>query len=403
MNKIVGIAAEYNPFHKGHLYQVEEIRKTCADAGIIAVLSSCFLQRGVPALLDKWERARAAVLCGVDLVIEHPLPFCCNNAGIFASGAVALMKATGITDAISFGMENKTELLRIIPDILVQEPPAFKVFLQEFLKKGLSYAESRARAVEKLCPGGGELLSRPNNTLAFAYAEAARRQGADFELLPVLRKGAGYHELAEAPLMSAEGIRESLRAGRGEKAFSSMPPKSAGILRENLNNDRAFLKPEPLWAALRLLLTRADAEELARCAGMSEGMENRFLEIYPRCGSFEELAEAASTRRYPKTRVQRQLMALLLNISQNDARTFQSRGPAYIRPLAMNSRGLQMLRRMRKTASLPVITKPAALRGLDYAQKILALEFRGAAIWESLLPRPNFRRELTAAPQIVDI
>ncbi len=403
MEKIVGIAAEYNPFHRGHLYQIDEIHRLYSDAGIIAVLSSSFLQRGIPALMDKWERARAAVLCGVDLVIELSLPFCCNNAGIFASGAVALMKATGIVDAISFGMEDKTDLIRTIPHILVQEPPAFKVYLHDFLKKGLSYADSRARAVEILCPGGGEALRRPNNTLAFAYAESVLRLGAKFELIPVQRRGAGYRDVSENEIMSAEGIREALKNGRVENAFSSMPEESAKILRRNLDDGRVFLDEKPLWDALRLLLIRSTSEELSNFAGMSEGMENRFLEIFSSCNSFAELAESASSRRYPVARVQRQLMALLLNISKTDAKIFQNRGPAYIRPLAMNSHGREMLRRMHDTSSLPIMMKPGALHGNDYAQKILALEFRAAAVWESLIPRPDFRHEITSAPQVLDI
>ena len=117
MRKIIGIVAEYNPFHRGHRYQIEEIKKRNAGAAIISVLSSNFLQRGVPALQDKWERARAAVRCGVDLALELPLPFSCNNAGVFAGGAVALLKATGVVEAISFGMEDETELLGAISAI----------------------------------------------------------------------------------------------------------------------------------------------------------------------------------------------------------------------------------------------------------------------------------------------
>lgn len=402
MKKIIGIVAEYNPFHRGHQYQINEIRKRNADAIIISVLSSNFLQRGVPALQDKWERARAAVLCGADLALELPLPFCCCNAGIFADGAVALLKATTIVNAISFGMEDKTDLLGTIPTILVQEPPAFKAHLQDFLKKGYSYAQARAKAVEKFCPGGSTLLGKPNNTLAFAYAEAALRQEANLELLPVKRIGAGYNEDSKGTIMSASGIRQALLNGQWENACRAMPDKSAAILRQNLAAGRCCLDWGPLWQALRLLLTRATSEELSQYADVIEGVENRFLNVYPQCKSFEELTEQVATRRYPRSRVRRQLMSLLLNVSKADSQIFQHRGPAYIRPLAMNRCGRELLSLMRKKSSLPVITKPAGLHGNKYAKKIMALEFRAAALWESFLPCPNWEREKKAVPLILD-
>ncbi|BDF79056.1 hypothetical protein HMPREF7215_0107 [Pyramidobacter piscolens W5455] len=402
MRKIVGVVAEYNPFHRGHRYQIEEIKKKNAGAAVISVLSSNFLQRGAPALLDKWERARAAVRCGVDLALELPLPFCGNNAGVFAGGAVALLKATGVVEAISFGMEDETDLLGVISAILVQEPPAFKAILQDFLKKGHSYAQARAGAIERLCPGGGALLGKPNNTLAVAYAEAALRQKAGFELLPVRRAGAGYNDPSEGEIMSATGIREALLNGRTEVAYRAMPDESAAILRKNIAAGRCCLDWQPLWQAVRLLLMRAASAELARYADISEGIENRFLDLYPRCESFEELAERVATRRYPRTRVRRQLMGMLLNVSEADNQLFQRRGPAYIRPLAMNRRGRELLRLMRKKSSLPVVTKPAGLRGDGYAQKIMALEFRGAALWESFLPRPDWEREKKAVPLLLD-
>ena len=316
MEKIVGIVAEYNPFHRGHLHQINEIRAHCGSAGIIAVLSSSFLQRGVPALLDKWDRARAAMLCGIDLVLQLPIPFCCHNAGVFASGAVATLKATGIVNALSFGMEDKTNSLDTIPAILVQEPPAFKTILQEFLEKGHSYAEARAQAVDRCCPGAGELLAKPNNTLAFAYAEAALREKTGFELMPVQRIGAGYHDKDASGIMSASGIREALISGHEKLAYGSMPEESAEILRAALKKGRCCLDYQPLWKALRLLLTRAGAFEISQYAEMSEGIENRFLSLYSSCESFEEFLSQVATRRYPRTRVQRQLIYLLLNLRQ---------------------------------------------------------------------------------------
>lgn len=402
MEKIIGITAEYNPFHQGHLYQLGELRRIYPDAGIVAVLSTDFLQRGIPSLMDKWQRARAAALCGVDLVLELPAPFCCNNAGVFASAAVAIFRATNIVNAISFGMEEKTELVRIVSDILVQEPPAFKAYLKIFLKKGYSYAESRAQAADRLCPGAAELLARPNNTLAVAYVEAMLSQGAKFELLPILRSGPGYHDTTEGPIMSASGIRQSLMAGREEQALDAMPAPSARVLSDAIRAGRACVDTAKLWECLRLLLARSTPEGLAAFAGMDEGIEHRYLRKYRSCSSYEQLVQSVATRRHPRTRVQRQLAALLLNFTREADHEFQRNGPAYIRPLAMNRRGRQMLGAMRKNSTLPVITKPAALKGNDYAQKIITLELRSTFLWETLLRCPDWHRELCAVPQMTE-
>ena len=399
---VIGITAEYNPFHRGHLFQIETLRKKHDSAAIVVALSSNFIQRGLPALTDKWSRARAAAVCGADLVLELQSPFSCSNAGVFAFAAVELFRATGVVTALSFGMEDADkELLHRISCILVQEAQPFKAFLQDFLKKGFSYAQARAEAAEKMCPGAAQLLAKPNNTLALAYAEAVLKTGASFELLPVARQGAGYHDTASGGVMSATGIRDALARGDFGTAFSSMPPASAEILHSAISEKRCCLGADSLWQALRLLLLRTTPEELALSADMTEGIENRFLERFPRCGSFEELVSAVSTRRYPRTRVQRQLMALFMNISQQESQTFQRRGPAYLRPLASTARGRQLLAAMRKSASLPVITKPAALKGDAYAQKLMELEYRSSLLWESLLPAPDWNRKLRAVPALL--
>lgn len=401
MSKTVGIVAEYNPFHRGHQHQIEQIRARHENAAIIAVLSSSFLQRGVPALTDKWTRAQTAVQCGADLVLELPIPFCCANAGTFATGAVQLLKATGAVDALSFGMENADGMNGAIPAILVQEPPAFKTGLQKFLQKGYSYAQARAEAADICCPGAAALLSRPNNTLAFAYAEAVLRENAGFELIPIQRTGSGYHDTASGDMMSAAGVRQALARG-SLSVLDAIPQASARAVQTALVQGRCLLDDAPLWSALRLLLMRSRADDLARYAEISEGIENRFLSQYAACSSWSEFVDRTATRRYPRTRVQRQMISLLLNVTHEESREYQARGPAYIRPLAMNRRGRQLLRRISADAALPVITKPASLKGNAYAQRIMSLEFRAAAIWESLVPHPNWRRELTAVPAYVE-
>ena len=145
---VAGIVAEYNPLHKGHLYHIKKARELCSAEAVAVVLSSDFVQRGEPALLDKWTRAEAALRCGVDLVIELPVIFSSHNAGVFANAAVDILAATGVVTHLSFGAENPDCLVDSIVDILLKEPEPFKPLLKKHLACGLSYVEARARATE---------------------------------------------------------------------------------------------------------------------------------------------------------------------------------------------------------------------------------------------------------------
>ena len=400
--KIIGITAEYNPFHKGHLYQIETLRRRFPEAVIVAALSGSFLQRGVPALLDAWTRAEMAVRCGVDLVVELPPPFCCHNAGVFANASVSLLKACGAC-SLSFGMEDGEELLRSISYILVQEAPPFKAFLQEFLKKGFSYAQARAEACEKLLPGSKELLEKPNNTLAVAYAESALKQDADLELLPVKRIGAGYRDETTAnELSSAAGIRAALSCGDRKTALSVMPEASAAVLKSQLDRGRALLVDTTLWHAARTTLLRETPASLNDYAGVSEGIEHRLLEAVFASASLDEFVARVSTKRYPRSRVRRLQIWILLNLKKEDDAEFQRRGPAYIRPLAMTPRGRELLKTVRASGVLPVVNKPAGLGNDEYARRTFQLTLRAASLRESLLPRPDWKHELAAAPFLMD-
>lgn len=399
-NKIIGITAEYNPFHKGHLYQLETLKNQHPGAGIIAVLSSDFLQRGIPALVDKWERSRMAVKSGVNLVLELPFPFACNNAGVFAAGSIAIMKGTGIVTSVSFGMEDipEEDMLSAIPAILVQERPPFKALLQNFLKKGLSYAQARSEAVDVLCPGGGLLLEKPNNTLAFAYAEAILRLNAGFSLLPVTRKGAGYHNADMGEIMSASGLRKLLQEGETGKFFKSVPSVTAEAVTRCIKEKRLFTDTGKFWNFLRFLLMRSTPETLSQHADFIEGIENRYLSRYGKCDSYESLVGEISTRRYPGTRIRRQLAALFTGFTQEENILFQKNGPAYIRPLAMDSHGREMLRAIKKHGTLPIADRPAALKNNPYAQHIFALEYRASRLYETLLEGGDMERELKMIP-----
>ena len=388
LTPVTGIVAEYNPFHRGHLHQLKEARELCDAQAVVAVLSSNFVQRGEPALLDKWTRAEAALACGADLVLELPVVFSSHNAGVFANGAVDILAGTGRVTHLSFGAENPDLLTDNIIDILLEEPKPFKLSLRKFLKEGFSFVEARAKAAEEMLPGAASLLSGSNNTLALAYMMRIRKKQYRIAPLPIQRTGGGYNDATLCAVASATAIRAALRDGNTAAALEALPEASAAILRKARESGRASIGTELFWKLLRALLLRQKPEELASLAEMGEGIEFRLREAALESQSYEEWKNRCSSRRYPAGRVARSAIHILLGLSHWDNRAFQRLGPQWIRPLAMNTTGQRLLREMKKTATLPIIsTLGQAARLSPCAAKIAEYEQLACELWEEIIPK----------------
>lgn len=390
----VGIVAEYNPLHRGHIYHIEQARAQSGTEHVVAVMSGNFVQRGEPALLDKWRRTEMALAAGVNLVLELPIVFAAHNAGVFASAAVKILGAAGIVSHMSFGVESPDWRMDTILNILLEESQGFKLLLQSFLKKGYSFVEARALALEKLAPGSTEHLRKSNNILALSYLQCIRGGNLNLQTVPVKRIGAGYHETETEEIASATGIRKKLRSGDTAGALALLPESSAEILKEALLAGRVCLNDERLWGLLRASLLRANAEEISRHAEMAEGIEHRLRREALTSRSFEEWASRCTSKRYPKGRIQRHAAHFLLGLGHWTNRAFQRLGPAYIRVLGADKTGRKMLGTMRKKATLPVITRYGAVQG-DYAAKMMRYDQLAVEIWEQLIPGGEFGKEHT--------
>ncbi|GHV36617.1 UPF0348 protein [Clostridia bacterium] len=336
---MIGIICEYNPFHAGHAYHLRESRRISSDRGVICAMSGSVTQRGEPAILDKWTRAEAAVRGGANLVLELPSPFACASAESFAHSGVELLAATGIVDMLSFGSEcgSLDELSA------VSEPEN----LSEYLAQGLSWAEAMRRA-------GSPLLKLPNNLLGAYYLKALR--GLDIQPLTVKR---------DMSLPTASELRKDMGGG--------------------LSNDRVVLA----------VLSRLRLEDWAALADVSEGLEYRLRRAARSSRSVGEMLETVRTRRYSDARIRRIVLRGYLGITKD----FGGAVP-YLRVLSLDSIGAEMLKTMKKTAALPIITKPASYRRLNArARAFFELE---RDITAFLNPEnPNFEREITTGPVIV--
>lgn len=378
-----GIITEYDPLHMGHVHLMAETRRLLGpDTGIICVMSGNYVQRGDFAIADKFARAAAAVQSGADLVLELPVPWALSSAEGFAAGAVELLKATGAVTHLVFGSESgdAAPLVRCAEALCAED---FSSRLREELKQGDSFPAARQRALEALLPGGDAgALSRPNDTLGVEYCKALR--GSGIQPVAILRRGAAHgSEAAESG--SASAIRTLIRRGEEEAALDLCAPAMAEAYRAERAAGRA---PVSLSNCERAILARLRFLEEADWAALdlgNEGLYRRFYRSSRSAASLSELLEDVKTKRYPLARLRRMVFRAYLGLPPAPPEV-----PAYLRLLAANRRGgTALLAGMRRTAALPVLTKPAAVRRLGpEARRLFDLEVRADRLWALACPDP---------------
>lgn len=335
--RVVGIVAEYNPFHAGHRFHLEQTRRLMGDCAIVVAMSGNFVQRGDCAIFDKWTRARAALEGGADLVLELPTVWAAASAEHFAWGAVSLLREAG-AQALSFGSESvdSTGLARVAACLDSQE---FHRGLRMFLDQGMPFAACRQRAAATLLGDGlAGLLSQPNDNLGVEYLKAARRLGWNPEVLAILRRGAGHDGGDHPGYPSASWLRERILAGR--------PPVG---------------NPASLKYGERGVLARLRAmnpEDFARLPDSCEGLDRRLYRAVREGTSLDEVYQLAKTKRYAHARIRRMVLWAALGLRAAD----RPQTPPYLRVLGANGQGRRVLKDL--TTERPVITKPAHGRGL---------------------------------------
>ena len=350
-----GIIAEYNPFHNGHKYQIGCIKKQ-HDCGIITCISGSITQRGEFALLDKWQRAGAAVKNGANLVIELPAAFACRSAQDFATGGVRLLDSLGIVDTLAFGTAYpEIEKLQLAADF---QPEAHREALQQKLKGGISYGAALSQLIAENTGLPAAMLTEPNTILATEYLRALKNT-CGIAPLPLPRTGAGHNDTTvKGEFASGTAIRQLAMQGQLRQLMQLVPKATLSAIENTaMYPDSKKQLPLMVWKLLSLA-----AEEIAAIYGVGEGMEYKLKEAasQPACASsYSALVQAIATRRYPATRIQRTLMHLLLGSTKDKIAEMTATGPLYIRVLAFDGRGRQLLKDIRQRAKLPLIIKTA--------------------------------------------
>ena len=367
--RTAGIISEYNPFHRGHAWQIGELRRRLgAETAVVCAMSGSFVQRGDFAVMRTHARAEAAVRGGADLVLELPLPWAIASAEGFAAGGVGVLAATGAVDTLVFGSEcGDTETLKAVAAALESE--SFAAYLRQGLQEGVSFAAAREAAARELLGDRAAVLAQPNDILGVEYCKAIARQAAALMPLALPRRGVGHDDGGAAEgFASASRIRELLINGACADEF--LTPESAAICARECAAGRA---PVTMANAERAILARLRAmreEDFAPFDGGGEGLYHRFYDAVQRETSIEDILAAAKSKRYAYARLRRLLLAAYLGVTPEDT---PQRVP-YLRVLACNARGREVLKTMKTTAAAPILTKSAQVRRLDAdARRLFAL------------------------------
>ena len=388
MQQAAGIIAEYNPFHNGHLYHLQQTKEK-TKLPVIVIMSGSIMQRGEPALLDKWIRARLAVDNGADLVIELPAAFSLRSAQYFASGAVTLLQACGCVSTLSCGTENPATDFTALATALTS--PECSKLLQEKLQQGLSYAAASEQSLQELT-GKKIQLNTPNDILALEYSKALLK--TDIKPFFIQRQHADYNDTAiSGNIASATAIRQALLAGKTASIAQAVPADVNQKLIA-LPYDFAFSR-QMLWLLISYRLRMLPPQQIALSCQCSEGLEN-VLKRAESCTSLAEAVAECSGKRYPASRIRRLLLQLLLHHSAED---FSQAEPAYLRILAFNEQGRSLLKDIKKNSSLPLLTKlgrnPFHNQSRAFTQQ-LELDIAASDLLSLLQQRPSGSDFLTS-------
>ncbi|HAG56485.1 MAG TPA: HIGH nucleotidyl transferase [Ruminococcaceae bacterium] len=381
--KICGITAEYNLFHKGHAYQIEKARQAGATH-ILAVMSGNFVQRGVPAMLDKRVRTRAALCGGADLVVELPLPFATASAETFAYGSLSLMQAAGCVDMVSFGVEDTLAEIQQVLDVLLSSD--FEPVLRLRLADGGSYASARSQAAAELAgEKAAQILARPNNILAIEYLKAARRLNFYPEWAAIPRLGARHDQHgSEAGLMSASYLRHLLEQGDWSSAAHGMPNVCLPLYQQAFVSGEGPVRLSGLERNMLAILRTRSLDWLKELPDISEGLENRLYAGIRQATSVAQLYQLVQSKRYPQSRARRMVLHAYLGITAQ----MQKMRPPYLRVLGIGPGGEEILRQMKKTAVIPVSQSLARLSDESEQAKRFA-QLEAAATDQYVLGMPK--------------
>lgn len=366
--QVNGIIAEYNPFHNGHFYHLNESRaRTGADYTVV-VMSGNFVQRGTPAIVDKFARAEMALHCGADLVLEIPAFYACGGAEYFASASVSLLDQLGIVDNLCFGSEEGSlENLQSLAVLLAEEPPAYRDLLADFLSRGHSFPAARNLALSSYRhsdPETDRQLLQPNNILSIEYLKALHLLHSQITPVTIPRSGAGYHEAhlpdEEEAFASASGLRHQFFTTGAAKALQAHMPAAAFRVFSEYLQTRKALSANDLSDLLLYRLLQKQTQGYAEYLDVSSDLSDKIQKHLYDFTDFESFCSLLKSKDLTYARISRSLLHILLDITQEEVTAYRSQGPVpYARVLGLNKNASPLLSALKANSSIPLISKPA--------------------------------------------
>lgn len=393
--KVVGLITEYNPFHNGHFYHIKEARKETGADYCVVVMSGNYVQRGAPAFLDKYTRTRMALSCGADLVLELPVSFASSSAEYFSMGAVSLLNGIGVVDSLCFGSEcGSISLLEEASKILETEPPLFKTKLNEALKEGKTFPQARMEALVPFIPDSdASFLASPNNILGMEYLKAIHTLQSPIIPYTIERVSAGYHKEAlnegkDSVISSATAIRKALKEGIGLSALMQHVPSEAYPFLKDSYKKTWPVTEDDFSLLLQYKLMTENNKSLTKYLDVTPDLANRIAGMNRPGLTFLEAAKEMKSRQWTMTRINRSLLHIVLNITEESMKLYKAEGYAqYARILGIRKSSSPLLRAMAKKSNLPLITKVGgtADKLKATAQKMLREDLFAAALYNEVI------------------
>lgn len=388
--QVCGIICEFNPFHNGHKYLIDEAKRL-TQSKILCLMSGDFVQRGTPAIQEKYTRAKAAISCGADMVLELPTVFACSNAENFAFGAVKILKSLGVSELVFGVEESNLETLEKIAQIKLENSLNFQNAFKNEIENGLNYNTALKRAIAKEFGNEEvlEILAKPNNILAIEYLTAIKKLNAKIKPIAILRTDNGYNsDISKDTFLSASGIRDKLKNNEDVSKF--VPYK--------LNKDEIFnTKANDRFEALILsTLRQLKPEVLETFYDYNEGIEYRIKEFANAYSSLDEIVDNVSTPRYRKPRVQKLLLYPSLLVTKKIASLAKTTKPV-IKLLAISKSSKQFLAEVNKSKINLVVTNKD-YENLNKSQKqIIEIDLAASNLYNLAMKKQNNNDKKTGA------
>ena len=375
---LLGLVVEDNPFHNGHKYHLEKSKEITNATHTVAIMSGSFLQRGEPALFDKYTRAEMAVKNGVDLVIELPTLYACQSAEIFSHGAVATLNSLNCVNSLCFGSEEgNIDILQTISEILVKEPSDFKITLKNFLDEGIVFPVARSKALYEYIKNNHllelsedelqQVLNSSNNILGIEYIKSLIKLNSSIKPYTITRIASKYNSTdIESNICSATAIRNSLKDNTDLKLIENVVPlHTFNEINHKINTNFNPVFDYMFYDLLSSTIIR-DVDNLTKYFEVNEGIENKIYSNVFTSKNLEELINSTKSKRYTMTKIKRTLNNILLGINRDDVIKVKDldRVP-YIRILAFNNKGREIIKKIKTSSDIEIITKFSKISHVD--------------------------------------